>query len=79
MCEHNVHGGNGSRARPRRLLTLAQVMEQTGLSRALIYDLMAKDLFPRCVRAAARAVRWWEDELDDWMEDLPRATPANLR
>ena len=78
MCDHN-HGGNGGRARPRRLLTLAQVMERTGLSRALIYDLMAKGLFPRCVRVGARAVRWWEDELEDWMENLPRATLANLR
>ena len=77
MCEHNH--GPGDRVRPRRLLTLAQVMERTGLSRAHIYDLMARGLFPRCVRVGDRAVRWWEDELDDWMDHLPRATPANLR
>ena len=70
--------GDEAQARPRRLLTLQQVMDRTGLARATIYDLMAKGLFPRCVRVGPRAVRWWEHEIEDWMSNLPRATLANL-
>ena len=68
------------RSEPRqRLLTLDQVMEMTALSRSHIYNLIDRKLFPQGVRAGARAVRWWEHEVEAWMKSLPRATLRNLR
>ncbi len=68
----------GGPAPKRRLLTLREVMDVTGLSRGTIYDLIEKGLFPRPVRAGPRAARWLNDELDAWIEELPRATLQNL-
>ena len=40
-----------------RLITIEQVMVMTGLGKSHIYDLVARQLFPRPVRVGLRAVR----------------------
>ncbi len=62
-----------------RLITIEQVMVMTGLGKSHIYDLVARQLFPRPVRVGLRAVRWWEHEVIGWMRSRPRATLDNLR
>ena len=62
-----------------RLIGIDEVMRMTSLSRAHIYDLIAKQLFPRPVRVGLRTVRWWEHEVLGWMQSRPRATLENLR
>ena len=38
----------------------------TGLSRSLIYDLMARNQFPRPILIGRRAVAWKESDLVKW-------------
>ncbi len=49
-----------------RLLRRPEVENLTGLSRARIYEKMAKGDFPRPVKTGARAVAWVESEIADW-------------
>ena len=56
----------------KRILRLPAVMEMSGLSRAAIYDQMARSLFPRPLRIGPRAVGWLEDDIDDWLATRPR-------
>lgn len=42
-----------------RLLRLPDVLAQTGLSRSLLYQLMARGVFPRPVSVAGTRVRAW--------------------
>lgn len=56
-----------------RLLRLAEVIVMTGLSRSTIYELIAAGVFPRPIRIGARAVRWYEQEVLDYIGSRPRA------
>lgn len=44
-----------------------EIESLTGLSRSTIYDLMAKDKFPRPVRMTAKAVAWPESKIAEWL------------
>ena len=59
-----------------RLLRRPQVLAMTGLSKALLYDLMEHGLFPRPVRIGRRAVAWWQSEVVAWMESRERTAPG---
>ena len=50
-----------------RHLRRSAVEELRGLSRSLIYDLMAKRHFPRPVRLTAKAVAWPEGTIVAWL------------
>ena len=56
-----------------RLLTLRDVTAMTALSRSAIYALMADSRFPKPIRVGARAVRWVEQEVADFIASRPRA------
>ena len=56
-----------------RLLTLREVIAMTALSRSAIYALMAESRFPKPIRVGARAVRWVEQEVADFIASRPRA------
>ena len=62
-----------------RLLTLQQVMDMTGLSASLIYNLMGRGLFPLCVKATDRTSRWFKHEVEAWALALPRAVIGNTK
>ncbi|EAR51036.1 DNA-binding protein, putative [Oceanicola granulosus HTCC2516] len=53
---------------PERHFRRPAVEEMTGLSRSLIYALMAKGEFPRPVKLSARVVAWPESSIADWLE-----------
>lgn len=50
-----------------RLLTFDEVHKRTGIKKSSAYAKMAKGLFPKPVRIAARSVRWVESDIDDWI------------
>ena len=45
----------------------------TALSRSAVYALMAESRFPKPIRIGARAVRWVEQEVADFIASRPRA------
>ncbi len=59
----------------RRLLTRRQVEHMTGMGHTMIYEAMKTSGFPRPMRIAKRAVRWFEDEVLAWMESRERGGP----
>ena len=56
-----------------RLMTRPEVEARTRLSRSTIYKEMREHRFPEPVKIG-RAVRWRSDEIDKWLDNLPRAT-----
>jgi prophage regulatory protein len=63
-----------------RLERLPEVIARTSLSRAHLYNLISRDLFPRPKRVGKRAVAWLSQEIDEWIETRPpggswRSTP----
>ena len=42
------------------------------LSRSTIYSMMAKGQFPKPTRLGAKAVRWSEAEIKDWLSNRQR-------
>ena len=50
-----------------RHFRLPAVIDVTGLARSTIYDLMAKDQFPRPIKLTAKAVAWPESAIAEWL------------
>jgi prophage regulatory protein len=53
------------------ILRLGHVKTKTGLSRSSIYSFIKAGAFPASVRLGARAVGWFEHEVDAWLESRP--------
>lgn len=58
----------GSPAARGRLLRINDVIATTGLSRATIYRLVQAGTFPKALRLTARAVGWWERDVEEWLD-----------
>lgn len=56
-----------------KLHRLPAVRETTGLSKASIYELIAKGKFPRPIRIGERAVGWRESDLMTWIATREKA------
>ena len=54
------------------LINVKQVMHVTGLCKAAIYASMAKGDFPRPVKVGPQSVRWFRDEIVEWIQKRPR-------
>lgn len=59
-----------------RLLRLAQVLEITGLSKAMVYRLVSQEKFPRPCKPGGIATRWVESEVRNWREQIEAARAA---
>ena len=59
-----------------RLLRLAQVLEITGLSKAMVYRLVSEGKFPKPCKPGGIATRWVESELRAWREQVEAARAA---
>ena len=57
-----------------KMLNVRQVGEIAGCSTPSIYRWMRADGFPRPLKLGARAVRWYESEVQEWLATRPRAT-----
>ena len=52
-----------------RFIRKKEVMRRTGLSSTGIYDLMARDLFPKSIKlAGGKAVAWLESDILQWQQ-----------
>lgn len=51
---------------PGRLLKIAEVTRETGLSRPTIYRRIKSGDFPRSIRLGTRTVRWAERDIEIW-------------
>lgn len=50
-----------------KILRLTEVIATTGLSRAMIYELIKDQRFPKQVQLTGRCVGWVEEEVQDWI------------
>jgi prophage regulatory protein len=55
------------------MLRMPQVIAATGLSRMTIYRLERRGQFPSRVQLSPNSIGWRKDEVDHWMESLPKA------
>lgn len=62
--------------KPKRILKLPVVVERTGYSRAHIYDLEARGLFPKRIKLGARSVGFLESDIDAWIDERVAASRA---
>ena len=53
----------------KRFFRLPKVMGQTGLTRTVVYELMAAGDFPKPIHLTARTVAWCSDEIDTWINE----------
>lgn len=51
------------------LISIQQVIDQTGVGRTTIYALIKLDDFPRPVKVG-NASRWVQEEISDWIRTL---------
>jgi prophage regulatory protein len=51
----------------QKILRLPAVKDRTGWSRSSIYKGMGDGTFPRCVALGARAIGWFEADVDEWI------------
>ena len=54
---------------PSKVLRCAEVMHRTGLSKATIYRLMDRGLFPLRRPLCSGAVGWSEEEVEAWIDE----------
>jgi prophage regulatory protein len=59
------------------ILRLQTVLSRTGLSKSLIYELIAKDQFPKPIQLGMRAVGWIGSEVDSWIATRIRISRHN--
>ncbi|MFJ4837467.1 helix-turn-helix transcriptional regulator [Streptomyces sp. NPDC088746] len=55
--------------RSRKMLTLAEVCEELGVSRSTFYDWRAKRRAPRCIKLPNGDLRIRRSDLDHWLDD----------
>ncbi len=53
----------------RRVLRLPQVIQKSGLGRDTIYRGGREGWFPKAVKLTERASGWFEDEIDQFLEE----------
>ncbi len=57
-----------------KLLLRTEVLDRTRLTTSSVYRLMRAGQFPEPIRIGAKAVRWPESEIEDWIASRPRAS-----
>ena len=59
-----------------RFLTIKDVINETSLSRATIYRMIAKGQFPPSIQISAGRVSWREDAIESWKNQLVQGGSA---
>lgn len=52
----------------KKIWRLPEVLNQTGLSRSIIYEMIRRDQFPRQINLGPRAVGWAADDVLAWID-----------
>ena len=55
-----------------KILRLKKVQEVTGCSKSFIYHNMRYGNFPSQIKLGARAVGWYQSDIDEWMNSRER-------
>ena len=55
-----------------KILREPEVLRTTGLSRATIWRKEHEGTFPKRVKLGTNSIGWRSDEIDNWLESLPR-------
>jgi len=55
-----------------RLIFKPELLKRVGLSYTTVWTLMRQDRFPRSVIVTNGRVAWHEQEVDEWIQTLPR-------
>jgi len=58
---------------------LPDVLDQTGLSRSTIYELIRLDDFPRQIKLGPRAVGWLSEDVLDWINSRIESSHSATR
>ena len=53
--------------RPGRIIRLPEVLHRCGISKSTLYRMMAAEIFPPSVPVGDRAIGWYEEEIDRWV------------
>ncbi|MGH8627597.1 MAG: helix-turn-helix transcriptional regulator [Gammaproteobacteria bacterium] len=56
----------------RRIIRLREVRDRTGLSESTIYRQEKAGKFPKRVQLGPQSIGWFEDEIDQYLENLAR-------
>lgn len=73
---------SANQQKPRRLLTIQEVAERVGLGKTSIYHAVGRGDFPSPVQSVAgtkRAARWFENEIEDFLEALQTQAPRGFQ
>jgi len=62
---------------PRRILRLPEVCAITGRSRPTIYRHMNQGRFPVAIKLGEKSIGWFSDEIEAWLDSLPRVEIAD--
>lgn len=65
--------------RPERLIRRVEVESRTGLSKSVMYLLIARGEFPEPVRLGPRGTAWVESEVAQWIEQRIQARATRPR
>jgi prophage regulatory protein len=57
-----------------KVLSIREVTDLTGLSRVTVWRMEQKNMFPQRIALSPRRVGWREDEINEWLESLPRVS-----
>ena len=60
----------------RRLLRWSQVKDRVPKSRTQVWRDIRAGKFPAAVQLGSNSVAWFEDEIDEYLESLPRTNYA---
>lgn len=58
---------------PDYILRLPDVLQRTGLSRTMLYELIGDGKFPKQIKIGKRSVGWKSSLVDGWIEQQPQA------
>ena len=56
-----------------KLLHAREVQRACGLSKSTLYRFMRTGLFPEPLKIGPKAIRWWADEIQEWIDSRERA------
>jgi prophage regulatory protein len=62
--------------RPRRMLSIRQVLDLVPFSRATLYNEMEAGRFPKSREIAPRRIAWYEDDVKEWQQALDAKAAA---
>ncbi len=65
-----------TKSNPTKILRMKQVVERTGICRAMVYRLQRLGQFPQSIKLSERATGWLEHDVDAWIESRISQTPA---